>query len=183
MFTIGYGSLRTVGELIDLLRRHRITVVVDVRSTPHSKFRPDFTQGSLRAALERCGLEYTWLGNTLGGMPSDPSCHTDGKVNYAIVHTKGWFQEGLDQLEAEVADGRRVALLCAELEPERCHRSKLIGEALAARGLTVIHIDGHGESLSHDAVMIRLTGGQTSLFEPVFTSRRWHRPGEGEVDL
>jgi uncharacterized protein (DUF488 family) len=36
------------------------------------------------------------------------------------------------------SEGRRVAITCAELLPERCHR-RVLSDALTARGLTVLH--------------------------------------------
>ena len=41
--------------------------------------------------------------------------------------------------------------MCSEGRPEQCHRSKLIGEALAAAGIPVCHIDEDGGLLTQDA--------------------------------
>ncbi len=54
--------------------------------------------------------------------------------------------------------------MCSEGKPEMCHRSKLIGKTLAARGLPVAHIDENDALIGQDEVLLRLTGGQPSLF-------------------
>ena len=48
------------------------------------------------------------------------------------------FEKGLARL-IEAAKTRRVAIMCAEAVPWRCHRS-LIGDALVAKGLEVFEI-------------------------------------------
>jgi hypothetical protein len=63
--------------------------------------------------------------------------------------------------------------MCSEGRPEQCHRSKLIGEALAAAGIPLYHIDEDGTLLSQTEVIDRLTHGQLDLFgQPAFTSRK-----------
>jgi uncharacterized protein (DUF488 family) len=57
------------------------------------------------------------------------------------------FEAGLAKLRVLVADGR-VALMCAEAVPWRCHRS-LIADALTARGAQVEHITGSRHSTPH----------------------------------
>ena len=134
--------------------------------------------------MHRAGLAYVFMGDTLGGLPSDTSCYTDGKVDYSKVRERDWFTRGIDRLEAGWKAGHRLAIMCAELEPERCHRSKLVGEALIARHILVGHIDEDGDVVTQQAVLNRLTGGQSSLFETGLTSRKVYRPHvEGEEEV
>jgi uncharacterized protein (DUF488 family) len=56
------------------------------------------------------------------------------------------FEAGLQAL-IELAAGRRVAIMCAEAVPWRCHRS-LISDALVARGVEVRHLLG-GQERQH----------------------------------
>ena len=65
--------------------------------------------------------------------------------------------------------------MCSELDPERCHRSKLIGEALESRGISMSHIDRDGSLASQREVIDRLTGGQKLLFGDGFRSRKRYR--------
>lgn len=178
VLTIGYGGERTSEEFFELLGRYGVKYLVDVRTKPYSKFRPEFSKENLEFLARRAGLVYVFMGDTLGGMPADLSCYTDGKVDYTKVRKKEWFAKGIDRLEQGWRAGHRMAIVCAELEPERCHRSKLIGEALAARHVEIGHIDEDGHVVSQPAVLDRLTGGQGALFDTGMTSRKRYERDE-----
>src|SRR5678815_3928802 len=77
LFTIGYGT-RSVDQLIAILKSNGIEFLLDVRSSPYSKFKPEFSKEVLRLSLERAQIRYLFVGDTLGGQPKDPACHTDG---------------------------------------------------------------------------------------------------------
>jgi uncharacterized protein (DUF488 family) len=180
LFTIGYGA-RTLDEFISVLKTNRIEYLIDVRTAPYSKFKPDFSKELLRYHLERAGLRYLFMGDTLGGQPRDPACHTDGKVDYDKVRAQSSFQAGIEELRAACAQQRRAALMCSEGRPEQCHRSKLIGEALAAIGIPICHIDEDGALVSQSQVIDRLTKGQMDLFgQASFTSRKRYGPSVDE---
>jgi uncharacterized protein (DUF488 family) len=164
LLAIGFGD-RSTEQFVEILRRHGVKFLVDVRSRRFSKLRPGFSKDALEAVLRCEGIAYIFMGDCLGGMPDDPACNTDGKVDYAKVREQGWFIGGQDTLVAGLRDGRAIAVMCAELEPGRCHRSKLIGEAMAARGVPVAHIDAAGDMTTHEAVMACLDRGRGLLFE------------------
>jgi uncharacterized protein (DUF488 family) len=167
--------------LIATLKSNGIEFLLDVRSSPYSKFKPEFSKEVLQLRLERAQIRYLFMGDTLGGQPKDPACHTDGKVDYDKVRVQPFFQEGIVRLLKAFEQQRPVALMCSEGRPEQCHRSKLIGEALAAAGIPVCHIDEDGTHLTQTQVIDRLTKGQMDLFGQVsFTSRKRYGPREGE---
>lgn len=180
LFTIGYGT-RSWADLLALLKSNQIDYLIDVRTAPYSKFKPEFSKDQLEMEAERAGLRYLFMGDTLGGQPKDPACHTEGKVDYDKVRVQPFFQLGLERLKKAFEQKRRVVLMCSEGRPEQCHRSKLIGEALAAAGIPVCHIDEDGRLLSQREVIDRLTGGQLDLFgRGSFHSRkRYGGPEEG----
>ena len=180
LHTIGYGA-RTLDQLVAALKAHHIEYLLDVRSSPYSKFKPEFAREALEAALKNQGLRYVFMGDTLGGQPRDPDCYTDGKVDYEKVRRQPSFQSGLERLRKAHERRLRAALMCSEGRPEQCHRSKMIGEALAATGIPVSHIDEDGQLLTQAQVMDRLTGGQFDLFGgPALTSRKRYGPGEDQ---
>jgi uncharacterized protein (DUF488 family) len=179
LHTIGYGA-RTLDQLVDVLKTHRIEYVLDVRTSPYSRFKPQFSREALEAAFEARGIRYLFLGDTLGGQPRDPACYTDGKVDYETVRRQGFFQAGMERLRQVHQQRLRAALMCSEGRPEQCHRSKLIGQALAAAGIPVRHIDEDGQLLTQAQVIDRLTGGQLDFFGgPALTSRKRYGPGTG----
>ncbi len=176
--TIGYGS-RTLDDFVTVLKTHEIDYVIDVRSAPYSRFKPEFSKNALEAHLREHGIRYIYLGDKLGGQPDDPTCYADGKVIYDEVRQRPFFHEGLARLEAAFRRRLRVILMCSEGKPEQCHRSKLIGQALVELGIPVTHIDENGELVSQADVINELTDGQLSLFgDPDFTSRKRYRKEE-----
>jgi uncharacterized protein (DUF488 family) len=180
LFTIGYGA-RTLAEFLAALKTNRIEYLIDVRTAPYSKFKPEFSKDLLQYHLERAGVHYLFMGDLLGGQPKDPACHTDGKVDYDKVRAQPWFQKGIERLRKAFEQQHRVVLMCSEGRPEQCHRSKLIGEALAAAGIPVSHIDEDGGLLTQAQVINRLTKGQMDLFgQASFTSRKRYAPRGGE---
>jgi uncharacterized protein (DUF488 family) len=178
LYTMGYGS-RTIEEFMALLRKHHLALVVDVRTAPYSRFKPEFSKEAFEAALKARGLRYLFLGNELGGQPKDPACYTDGKVDYAKLRAQPFFQAGLERVKDTCRQQIGVILVCSEGRPEQCHRTKLIGEALAADGIPVCHIDEDGRLRTQTEVIDRLTGGQLDLFgQPAFTSRKHYPAGD-----
>ncbi len=172
--TIGYGN-GSWEEFIQRLRPHNIEFLIDVRTRPASRT-PEFNRDVCATLLEREGIKYIYLGDNLGGMPDDPECYVDGKVDYTRCEARAEFKSGLLRIRNALEGGHRAVLMCSELDPERCHRSKLIGEALGREGVAVTHIDRDGSQVSHDAVIRRLTGGQEPLFGNEFTSVGKHAP-------
>jgi uncharacterized protein (DUF488 family) len=176
VFTIGYGD-RTSEDFVALLRAHRISSITDVRSQPYSKFQPEYSREALTAILARAGIRYLFLGDALGGRPEDPSCYTDGKVDYDKCRAKDLYLRGIDRVMDAHRAGHRFALMCSEKAPESCHRSKLLGQTLCERGVAVVHIDQAGAAVPHAEVIRRLTGGQATLFGDSFLSRGRYEPG------
>jgi uncharacterized protein (DUF488 family) len=161
--TIGYG-LRDVDEFVTLLRRYDIEYVGDVRSAPYSRRRPEFSREALDRLLRTSGVRYVFLGDTLGGRPDDPDCYdADGHVDYDRCRISSSFAAGIDRVETAYREGYRLALLCSESRPTDCHRSKLLAEMLVERGVSVSHIDEHGELVEHAEVAVRIHGSQLAL--------------------
>jgi uncharacterized protein (DUF488 family) len=162
-------------ELIALIHLHGIRFLVDVRSQPYSRYKPEFSHDALRSRLKEAGITYLFLGDKLGGRPEDPECYRQGKVDYEKCRQQPAFREGLARLRTAWEKNLRVVLLCSEGKPEECHRSKLIGAALVEESIPVLHIDEHGELLTQEQITLRVTGGQPDLFDApaeMLTSRR-----------
>ena len=173
IYTIGYGT-RSVDEFIKALQEREIAYLIDVRSAPYSRYKPEFSREALEAELRRHGIRYVFMGDTLGGHPDDEACYdVNGKVDYERMKKTERYQSGIKRLQAAVAQKRCVALMCSEGKPENCHRSKLIGETLAQYDINVSHVDEHDELRSQVHIIDRITGGQIPLFgEDTFQSRK-----------
>jgi uncharacterized protein (DUF488 family) len=173
IYTIGYGS-RTIEELVTLLLRYQIAYLVDVRSRPYSRYKPEFSKDALQRSLAQHNIRYLFMGDTLGGIPDVPSLYTDGKVDYELYRQYAPFQIGIQRLRTAWEKCFRVVLMCSEGKPQECHRSKLLGEALVCEGIDVQHIDEGGELRTQQQVLDRLNT-QPTLFELSYTSKKRYR--------
>jgi uncharacterized protein (DUF488 family) len=118
LYTIGYGA-REIADFIAVLQANNIAFLIDVRSKPYSRYKPDFSQDSLEMHLRVNGIRYIYMGDTLGGMPNDPDCYdADGKVAYDKVAGKAFYQEGIGRLQNAWQQQLRVAIMCSEGKPE-----------------------------------------------------------------
>jgi uncharacterized protein (DUF488 family) len=176
IFSIGHGN-KTIEGFISELHSFDIRFLIDIRSKPYSKYNPHFSQQRLKTAVEQEHIKYVYMGEQLGGLPThDITCFTsEGKVDYDILKTKDYFQQGLQRLVNASSKEINVCIMCSESKPQECHRSKLIGVELQKAGIDVRHITGVSKEKSQSMVIIELTNGRglNGLFgEEHFQSRK-----------
>ena len=139
IFTMGHSNLEP-GEFLALLARAGVEGVADVRSRPQSVRFPQFSQAVLENILKAGNMDYTFLGEELGGRPDDPEAYRDdGRVNYRARRRSYAFKAGLDRL-ITLSQEKSVAVLCAEEDPLECHRFLMISPELVASGVSPLHI-------------------------------------------
>ena len=175
IYSIGHGT-KKIEAFLNELNSYKISYLVDVRTSPYSKYNPQFNREMLKNDLEKTGITYVYLGENLGGLPSDRSCYVDGKVDYELIKEKGFFKEGLKRLIMANEKNLNVAIMCSESKPEECHRSKLIGQELLKQNISLLHIISADKTKEQTTVMNELTKGKgvVDLFgnETSFTSRK-----------
>jgi uncharacterized protein (DUF488 family) len=154
IYTIGHSN-HPVAHFLKLLQGQGVTLLADVRSTPYSRFNPQFRRDALAQALAEHSIEYLFLGEELGARSKDPSCYDEGRVSYRKLAATDLFRQGIDRLLA-AAKTYTVAIMCAEKNPLDCHRTILVARELVKRGESVVHILASGEVESHDQVMQHL---------------------------
>lgn len=135
VFSIGHSN-QSAAAFAALLQRHGIRLLADIRSSPASRFAPQFNRAALEGSLAAAGIAYRWLGASLGGKPR--AAPPD-------------FARGIADLAA-LAARQPTAMMCAERDPQHCHRTHLVTPALLQRGLAVAHILGDGSLVPHDAL-------------------------------
>jgi uncharacterized protein (DUF488 family) len=137
VLTIGH-STRTVEEFIGLLQSHAVSRVVDVRTVPRSWHNPQFNKASLPGSLKKFGLGYVHMPK-LGGLRH--AKRDSLNVGWRNASFRGYadymqtpeFEQSVEEL-IQLARQERIAIMCAEAVPWRCHRS-LIADALLVRGI------------------------------------------------
>ncbi len=167
LHTLGH-SRHAIEAFAELARRHGVGVIVDVRGQPYSRFNPQFNRERFRDALAGHGIDYLWFGDRLSGRPKEPEFHgPDGKVLWDKLRRWPALHEGLAEV-FERAAGARLALVCAEEDPMRCHRRFLLTPPLVERGARVLHIRGDGRIVSEDDLREAeraADAGQLNLFD------------------
>jgi uncharacterized protein (DUF488 family) len=153
-----------------LLRRHRVELVVDVRTLPASRRMPHFAKSALERSLPEHGIAYRHMPELGGLRKPKPDSTNLGWRNvsfrgYADYMQTDAFREALAEL-VRLAATQRIAIMCAEAVPWRCHRS-LIADALAVAGVEVRHITGMQEPSPHRLTpFARVEGGRISYPQP-----------------
>lgn len=151
IWTIGH-STHAIGTFIELLRKHDIEIVADVRRFPGSRRHPQFGSEALAASLRAAGIDYRHFA-ALGGrrtpQPDSPNTVWRNAAfrGYADHMASAEFRSAFAELIA-IAGKQRCAVLCAEVLWWRCHRS-LIADDLTLHGWHVIHILGDGKDVEH----------------------------------
>jgi uncharacterized protein (DUF488 family) len=155
IYTIGHSN-HPSEQFLALLQRHGITALADVRSTPYSRFNPQFRREALQASLVSVGIQYVFLGEELGARSRDPGVYdSDGRVSYAKLARTELFRKGIGRLKTGM-EAFRISIMCAEREPLECHRTILVSRELVREGVEVRHILADGSLEEHEHAMQRL---------------------------
>ena len=172
VLTIGH-STRTLEEFIGLLQKHAVSRVIDVRTVPRSRHNPQFNKASLPGSLKKAGLSYVHLPG-LGGLRHarrdslNLGWHNASFRGYADYMQTPKFEKNLEEL-VQWAKQDRIALMCAEAVPWRCHRS-LIADALLVRGIRTEDIMSPTRRQVHTLTPFAKVRGSTITY-PIEASR------------
>jgi len=143
VYTIGHSNSK-LEDVVKLLMENGITILLDVRSQPYSKYAQEFNRRNLEKGNGRFGFEYRFAGDYLGGRPNDKTCYDNGKVNYDRLAEKDFFKRGINRL-IKISKENRTAIMCSEENPKVCHRHNLIAQTLLKKGVEVLHIRHSGK--------------------------------------
>jgi uncharacterized protein (DUF488 family) len=168
IWTIGHSN-HPLPTFLDLLARHQIELLIDVRSSPYSRYASQFNREAIHPPLQQRKIQYLYLGDLLGGRAEDPRFYDqEGRVLYGALAESPGFRQGIERL-LERLPRARTAILCGEEDPTDCHRRLLVGRVLQDRGVRVIHLRGDGRAQTEAELAaeekFRKTKGQLNLFE------------------
>ena len=181
LYTIGHSN-HTIEDFVRLLKLHQIEAIADVRSAPYSRYCPQFNKDNLTANLKAADIEYIFLGGELGGKPKDKSCYENGRVNLKLIAERKEFKQGLELLSAESLK-HRIAIMCAEKDPLRCHRTFLICRHIRDN-FHIRHIMADGTIEEHTETehrLLKMLKTKPTLFEPAKTDRELIEQAYDEV--
>ena len=170
VLTIGH-STRTLDEFVQLLEVYGVTLLVDVRTVPRSRHNPQFNKETLPDTLKHYGVRYIHMPE-IGGLrrPRHESVNTawknSGFRGYADYMQTQEFTDSLLKIVV-LARENRLALMCAEALPWRCHRN-LISDALVVRHIKVEHIISKDSVINHELNSLAQVEG-TKITYPLFT--------------
>lgn len=140
IFTIGH-STDSVEYFFNLLTSNQIDTIVDVRSVPYSRFASQFNKESLECFLKSKNISYSSMGNGLGARYENKELlFEDGKVDFSRVIKTKLFQDAIMRIETGTKKGFKIALMCSEKNPLKCHRFSLISHFLHGKKYAVAHI-------------------------------------------
>jgi len=138
--TIGYQG-RTSDSFIKVLKENGITLLLDVRFSSESQFKPEFSGEILRKELERNNVKY--IHRPEYGLPyliQNP--YKEGALGYECI--KQWYkwhvdtQTDFDKFVKEIKKAGKTALMCMERTSKpkgdqkyACHRDILADMILA----------------------------------------------------
>ncbi len=143
IFTVGHSD-RSINSFLSLMEKSSVRVVADVRSNPASARFPHFERRALAHELERVGIVYRWFRDLGGRRPA-----TEGEkehtafedvslMRYAAAMNTAEFTERAQELVG-IAASAVTAVMCAERDPDRCHRL-LLSDKLEVEGARIVHI-------------------------------------------
>lgn len=162
VYTIGYGA-----DVFDpFLRRVKaipeVTHLVDVRTNPYSRYQEDFRGETFAHRVRTEGLKYIFMGDSLGGKPTDPAVLTEGEVDPIKLQDWSFFQLGVRKIVDAAQAGKVMCLMCGCSMPADCHRGTTLGTALLAACVDLVHVLPDGTSLRQSVLQLPPT--QFNLF-------------------
>ncbi|MFT3803252.1 MAG: DUF488 domain-containing protein [Burkholderiaceae bacterium] len=168
IFTVGH-SILPIDDFVGLLGAYGIERLVDIRTVPRSRFNPQFNADTLGPSLASARIEYVPM-PALGGLrhARKDSPNTGWRNasfrGYADYMQTAAFDDAVAALIA-MARERRVAIMCAEAVPWRCHRS-LVADALNVRGVPVVEILSAGNYRMHELTPFARVDGTAISYPP-----------------
>jgi len=168
VFTVGHSTL-PIERFIALLATYGIERLADIRTVPRSRHNPQFNADALADSLGEAGIEYVPM-QALGGLrrPNKDSINGGWRNTnfrgYADYMQTDAFESALETL-IELSRDKRVAIMCAEAVPWRCHRS-LVADALCARGIAVVEILSDSNARLHKVTPFAQVEGVRVTYPP-----------------
>ena len=156
VYTIGC-STNTLERFLELLKMHNINCIVDVRSTPFSKYTSQFNREGLQSYLKKQNILYIWMGKEFGARRDNKELYSiQGYLDFEKVIKDDEFLGGVDRIRNGISKGYRICLMCTEKDPIDCHRTILVSKGLDDNDIEVNHILQDGKLVNKKQIDERL---------------------------
>ncbi|MCT4605739.1 MAG: DUF488 domain-containing protein [Marinisporobacter sp.] len=156
IYTIGHTNY-SIENFVKLIRLYNINCIVDVRSTPFSKYTPQFNRKDLKITLNQKGVHYIYMGIEFGARRNEQYLYTSqGYLDFEKTIKNKVFLQGVRRLVDGCEKGFNISLMCTEKDPFDCHRSIMVGKGLKDNGFDVKHIFPNGNVQTQEQIEQRL---------------------------
>lgn len=129
IFSIGHSN-KPLEALIELLQQFNIDTLIDVRTSPGSRWHPQFNTHPIQEACDAADMRYELRGKNVGGLGRNVD-----------------FDETIDEFFERAQNGEQIALMCSEGKPDDCHRKSMLAPEFLKRRMTMTHILWNGTSI------------------------------------
>ena len=145
IYTLGHSNY-PFDKFIEILKKYDINCVVDIRSTPYSKYNTQYNKEFLHETLKNLGYTYIYMADEFGAKRKTKVSYNDeGYADFDKVILEDEFKRGIERLKVGCSKNYKIVLLGAMQEPIRCHRAILLGKELIKAGFDVKHIMHEGD--------------------------------------
>jgi uncharacterized protein (DUF488 family) len=151
-FTIGHSN-HCINYFIEILKKNRINILIDVRSSPYSKYAYQFNKDNIKHYLNDEEINYLFAGNVLGGKYKDKNLlFPNGIPDYRKIMDTEKFNSGLLKVVSLIEKGNTVVIMCTEKNPLDCHRFNLISRGLEKLKVNILHIMEDGNLKTNNQI-------------------------------
>jgi uncharacterized protein (DUF488 family) len=165
---VGHSTL-PIDRFVSLLMAYGIRCLADIRTVPRSRHNPQFNADALAESLAAEHIEYVPMPG-LGGLrrargdSPNTGWRNQSFRGYADYMQTAEFQAALEWL-MRIGRERRVAIMCAEAVPWRCHRS-LVADALNVHDVPVVEILSETSHRDHKLTPFARVAGTSITYPP-----------------
>lgn len=145
LYTIGHSRYE-FDYFGDLLEKYEINYLLDVRSTPYSKYAETYNKEQLSSLLFSRGIKYSFMGKFFGARPNNIELYNrEGYLDFGKTSHSDLFLEGMENVKLGLKKGNNIVLMCTEKDPIDCHRAIMVARAFSLDGVEVQHILSNGK--------------------------------------
>lgn len=155
LYTIGHSTIPQT-HFLELLQQYQVQYVLDVRSTPYSKYAIQYNREEVEAFLKKNNIKYFHMGKFFGARQENPKYyHPEGYLDFELFRESDVFKAGVENVIKGLKNNN-IALMCTEKDPIDCHRAIMVARGFELEGIDVKHILHDFSFISQDELNERL---------------------------